>query len=244
MAVHNSTNVTVSAPSCQILLVEDEVKIAEFVSTGLESAGYKIDHETDGVSGLKAIFKKHYDLVLLDVMLPKLDGLELLQQLRQDGKTTPVIILSAKVDLEDRLRGFEFGADDYMPKPFFVQELVAKVKVILGRRQSALTPKILKSNQLTLDLVSRKAQWCGVEAVLSQREFTLLEFLMQTPGHIYSRQQILKNVWAINFDPETNVVDVCVQRIKRKLSSHENGHYGPVESVRGVGYRVKAQEYA
>jgi DNA-binding response OmpR family regulator len=103
-------------------------------------------------------------------MLPKLDGLELLQQLRQDGKTTPVIILSAKVDLEDRLRGFEFGADDYMPKPFFVQELVAKVKVILGRRQSALTPQILKSNQLTLDLVSRKAQWCGVEAVLSQTQ--------------------------------------------------------------------------
>lgn len=244
VAVLNSKNVTDHPPPLQILLVEDEVKIAEFVKTGLESANYKVDHETDGVSGLKAIFKKPYDLVLLDIMLPKLDGLELLQQLRQDDKTTPVIILSAKVDLEDRLRGFEFGADDYIPKPFFVQELIAKIKVILGRHPSSLAPQILKSSKLTLDLVSRKARWCEVEAVLSQREFTLLQFLMQTPGHIYSRQQILKSVWEIGFDPETNVVDVCVQRIKRKLSSQENGHYGPIESVRGVGYRVKAQGLA
>jgi len=237
-------NITLNAPSPKILLVEDEIKIAEFVSNGLQKADYLVEHVTDGISGLKSIFKNQYDLVLLDIMLPKLDGLELLQQLRQDGNTTPVIILSAKVDLDDRLRGFEFGADDYIPKPFYVQELLAKMKVILGRRQAVAPAQTLKSNHLTLDLLSRKAQWFNVEAVLSQREFTLLQYLMQTPGHIYSRQQILKNVWDINFDPETNVVDVCVQRIKRKLSGGENDHYGPIESVRGVGYRVKSDALA
>lgn len=231
-------DIPVTAPSAKILLVEDEAQIAEFVVQGLVKAGYQVEHVADGVSGLKRIFQNNYDLVLLDVMLPKLNGLELLQQLRQDGNTTPVIILSAKVDLHDRLAGFETGADDYMPKPFFVEELVAKTKAILSRRHAVAPPQILKTSHLTLDLVSRKAQWYEVEAVLSQREFSLLQYLMQTPGHIYSRQQILKNVWDINFDPETNVVDVCVQRIKRKLSRSPNDPHAPIESVRGVGYRV------
>ncbi len=229
-----------SAVGPKILLVEDEEKIAEFVIRGLKKAGYQVEHMLDGVSGLKSIFKNHYDLVLLDIMLPKLNGLELLQQLRQDSNTTPVIILSAKADLSDRLLGFETGADDYMPKPFFVEELVAKMKVILGRMQKDAPVQHLKTGQLELDLVTRKAKWYDVDAVLSQREFSLLQYLMQTPGHIYSRQQILKNVWDIHFDPETNVVDVCVQRIKRKLNNADNEHYGPVESVRGVGYRVRA----
>jgi DNA-binding response OmpR family regulator len=231
-----------SAPAVgfKILLVEDEEKIAEFVIRGLKKAGYQVEHMLDGVSGLKSIFKNHYDLVLLDIMLPKLNGLELLQQLRQDSNTTPVIILSAKADLSDRLLGFETGADDYMPKPFFVEELVAKMKVILGRRQKDAPVQHLKIGELELDLVTRKAKWYQVDAVLSQREFSLLQYLMQTPGHIYSRQQILKNVWDIHFDPETNVVDVCVQRIKRKLNKADNEYYGPVESVRGVGYRVRA----
>ena len=228
------------APLKKILLIEDEYKIAEFVVRGLGSAGYHVEHVTDGVNGLRHLIKNNYDLVLLDLMLPKLNGLELLQQLRQEGNATPVIILSAKVDLSDRLLGFEVGADDYMPKPFFVEELLAKIKVILGRSQNAPSTQTLTASHLTLDLISRKARWFDMEAVLSQREFTLVQYLMQTPGHIYSRQQILKNVWGINFDPETNVVDVCVQRIKRKLSGGENDHYGPIESVRGVGYRVKA----
>ncbi len=229
-----------SAVGPKILLVEDEEKIADFVIRGLKKAGYQVEHMLDGVSGLKSIFKNDYDLVLLDIMLPKLNGLELLQQLRQDSNTTPVIILSAKADLGDRLLGFETGADDYMPKPFFVEELVAKMKVILGRMQKDAPVQHLKTGQLELDLVTRKAKWYDRDAVLSQREFSLLQYLMQTPGHIYSRQQILKNVWDIHFDPETNVVDVCVQRIKRKLNNADNEHYGPVESVRGVGYRVRA----
>jgi DNA-binding response OmpR family regulator len=231
---------TPKSPTSQILLVEDDAKIADFVIRSLEKSGFQVQHETDGVGGLRQIFKNNYDLVLLDVMLPKLNGLELLQQLRKDGNTTPVIILSAKVDLNDRLTGFEFGADDYMPKPFFVEEMVAKIKVILARKKSASPAQKLRTSHLLLDLVSRKAQWHEVEAILSQREFSLLQYLMQTPGHIYSRQQILKHVWGINFDPETNVVDVCVQRVKRKLSRGPNDHYAPIESVRGVGYRVQA----
>ena len=229
-----------TAPTQQlkVLLVEDEVKIAEFVIQGLNKAGYAVEHFVDGVSGLKAIIKGQYDLVLLDVMLPKLSGLELLKQLREDGNVTPVIILSAKVDLPDRLRGFEIGADDYLPKPFFVEELVARMKAIFGRLN--VTPKTtLSVNHLNLDLVTRKVQWHEVSAVLSQREFTLLEYLMQSPGHIYSRQQILKHVWEINFDPETNVVDVCIQRIKRKITRGRDDHAHPIESVRGVGYRLR-----
>ncbi len=229
---------TAQTQQLKVLLVEDEVKIAEFVIQGLSKAGYLVEHFADGVSGLKAIIKGHYDLVLLDVMLPKLSGLELLKQLREDGNVTPVIILSAKVDLPDRLRGFEIGADDYLPKPFFVEELVARMKAIFARLN--VTPKTtLSVNHLSLDLVTRKVQWYEVSAVLSQREFTLLEYLMQSPGHIYSRQQILKHVWEINFDPETNVVDVCIQRIKRKITRGRGDHSHPIESVRGVGYRLR-----
>jgi len=229
-----------SAPTAKILLIEDEIRIAEFVIQGLSKAHYQVEHVTDGISGLKSIFTQTYDLVLLDLMLPKLNGLELLDQLRKDGNTTPVIILSAKVDLDDRLIGFETGADDYMPKPFFVEELVAKVKVILRRHQPESSLHTLTAEHLTLDLITRKAHWFEVEAVLSQREFSLLQYLMQTPGHIFSRKQILKHVWEIDFDPETNVIEVCVQRIKRKLSRGVEGPESPIEAVRGVGYRVGA----
>jgi DNA-binding response OmpR family regulator len=221
-------------------LIEDEEKIAEFVVRGLEKAGYLVEHVADGLKGMKQVFQFHYDLVLLDLMLPKLNGLDLLQQIRQDNKGLPVIILSAKGDLSDRLLGFETGADDYMPKPFFVEELVAKIKVIFSRGQPAQALQTLTASHLTLDLVSRKAHWFNSEAVLSQREFSLLQYLMQTPGHIFSRKQILKHVWEIDFDPETNVIEVCVQRIKRKLSRGVEGAESPIEAVRGVGYRVGA----
>jgi two-component system OmpR family response regulator len=227
----------------KILLVEDEEKIADFLLRSLTKAGFHVDHEIDGHTGLRRVNQTPYDLLLLDLMLPKLNGLDMLTQMRQNGNAIPVIILSAKGDLNDRLKGFENGADDYLPKPFFVEELVAKMKVILARQQVAPTPQALSASHLTLDLISRKARWLDTEVVLSQREFSLLHYLMQTPGHIFSRQQILKNVWNIHFDPETNVVDVCIQRIKRKLNSSENTPAWPIESVRGVGYRVKTDEH-
>ncbi|MEY4121860.1 MAG: hypothetical protein RLZZ457_698 [Pseudomonadota bacterium] len=227
----------------KILLIEDETKIAEFVIKGLSQAGYEVDHVGDGASGLATILEARHDLVILDVMLPKMNGFDVLRQLRQEGNTMPVIILSAKVDLPDRLLGFEIGADDYLPKPFFVEELVARIRAVMNRKVPEQIQH-MSSNHLTLDVVNRKAQWHEVSAILSQREFSLLAYLMRSPGHIYSRQQILKHVWEINFDPETNVVDVCVRRIKRKLSRSDNEQSSPIESVRGVGYRLKVDEHA
>jgi len=224
----------------KVLLIEDEAKIAEFVIQGLSSAGYEVTHVDDGERGLAEILAGTHDLTILDVMLPKLNGFAVLQKIRMAGNTIPVIILSAKVDLPDRLMGFEMGADDYLPKPFFVEELVARIKAVMQRKVPEQVQHI-SINQLTLDVVNHKVQWFDVTAVLSQREFSLLAFLMRSPGHIFSRQQILKHVWEINFDPETNVVDVCVRRIKRKLERGSGVHVSPIESVRGVGYRLRVE---
>jgi len=206
----------------------------------LSAAGYDVTHVDDGERGLAVVREEMHDLVILDVMLPKLNGFDLLHQARSEGVVTPVIILSAKVDLPDRLMGFEMGADDYLPKPFFVEELIARIKAVMQRKMPEQVQRI-SLNHLTLDVVSHKVQWFDVTAVLSQREFSLLAFLMRSPGHIFSRQQILKHVWEINFDPETNVVDVCVRRIKRKLERGSNGRASPIESVRGVGYRLRVE---
>ena len=224
----------------KILLIEDESKIAEFVIAGLVSAGYEVTHADDGTKGLASMLEGEHDLAILDLMLPKLNGFDVLHLARQGGSKTPVIILSAKVDLSDRLMGFEMGAEDFLPKPFFVEELLARIKVLLNRHKPEQLQEISVSH-LTLDVVSHKVQWFDVTALLSQREFSLLAFLMRSPGHIYSRQQILKHVWEINFDPETNVVDVCVRRIKRKLERGPGSHPSPIESVRGVGYRLRIE---
>ena len=224
----------------KILLIEDEVKIAEFVIKGLAAVGYDVTHIDDGARGLEVAQTANHDLIVLDVMLPRLNGFDLMHQLRQGGLTTPIVILSAKADLPDRLMGFEMGADDYLPKPFFVEELVARIKAVMQRKMPE-QPQQISVNHLTLDIVNHKVHWFDTVALLSQREFSLLAFLMRSPGHIYSRQQILKHVWEINFDPETNVVDVCVRRIKRKLERGNTQHSSPIESVRGVGYRLKVE---
>ena len=222
----------------KILLVEDEGRIAEFVVHGLSGAGFSVDHAPDGRQGLKKAREPGYSAIVLDVMLPELDGFEVLKQLRSEGVDTPVIMLSAKVDLPYRLMGFESGADDYLPKPFFIEELVARVKALRNRR-TALPAQLLQVGSLSLNLVSRNAYWHDVSATLSPREFNLLEYLMQSPGQIFSRKKILSHVWQIDFNPETNVVDVCIQRLKRKLSRGTDGSPPPIESVRGVGYRIR-----
>ncbi len=227
----------------KILLIEDEPRIADFVRHGLEAAGYAVTHADEGELGLALTRERAHAVVILDVMLPKLDGFDVLRQMRQDGNSTPVIMLSAKVDLPYRLLGFETGADDYLPKPFFMEELVARVKAVL-HRQSALppaAPQMLRIDGLSLNLITRKAQWNEASAALSPREFSLLEYLMQSPGQIFSRKKILAHVWEIDFDPETNVVDVCIQRIKRKLGRKNDSAPLPIESVRGVGYRIIAK---
>ncbi len=221
-----------------ILLVEDEIKIADFIIAGFEIAGFTTRHVHDGITGLELALATDYDAIVLDIMLPGMDGMSVLKKIRQANRITPVIILTAKSDLQDRLDGFNTGADDYLPKPFFVEELVARIRLLIARRIGQVQT-IIKENDFELNRLTREASWAGYQATLSQREFTLMEYLMRSPDHIFSRTQILKHVWGYDFDPKTNVVDVCVQRIRKKLSHPraENQIELPVEAVRGIGYR-------
>lgn len=228
----------------RILLIEDEPKIASFVCQGLRAAGMTVDPIEDGLAGLNAVFQAQHDLLVLDIMLPQLDGFELLRKARSAGITLPVIVLSAKTDLADRLQGFDLGADDYLAKPFFIEELIARIRSLLGRNASQ-NEDVFSLAGITLNRLTRRADWEDRSAVLSQREFMLLDYLMRSPGYIFSRKQILQHVWNFNFDPQTNVVDVCVQRIKKKLVSTDNStSVFPIESIRGVGYRINLKGLA
>jgi DNA-binding response OmpR family regulator len=225
----------------KILLIEDEIKIAEFTILGLTSAGFKVTHVSNGAAGLAAMLEGGFDLVILDVMLPALNGFEVLEKARELGSKIPVIFLTAKGELPNRLKGFEMGGDDYISKPFYVEELVARLKAVKARKYNVDTDEIVVG-EVCLNKVSNRVSWQGNSTLLSQREFSLVEFLMRTPGHIYSRQEILKHVWAINFNPETNVVDVYIQRIRKKLNrSQPEGIEFPIETIRGVGYRFCAE---
>lgn len=226
----------------RLLLIEDEVRIAEFVIPALVAAGFVVTHMKDGASGLAAILSDDHELVLLDVMLPVMDGFEVLAKVRQTGNTIPIIVLSARGELPDRLQGFQIGADDYLPKPFFVEELIARARALMARKRGKDSVEIAVGD-LTLNKLNHQVDWRGTSAILSQREFSLVECLMRSPNRIFSRQQILKNVWGINFDPETNVVDVCIQRIRKKLNRQaRDGKLFPIETIRGVGYRFQQEE--
>ena len=223
----------------KILLIEDEAKIAEFVIKGLQQAGYQVDHVGDGASGLALILEGQHDLVILDVMLPKLNGFDLLRQLRQDGNAMPVIILSAKVDLPDRLLGFEIGADDYLPKPFFVEELIARIRAV-GRRTggAALSASETPSSAertlhgLVIDSRTQRCTLNGEEIHLTPKEFELVVYLTDDPGAVYRRQDILHDVWDTNWYGTTKTLDAHVAAIRKKL-----GSASWIESVRGVGFR-------
>lgn len=226
----------------RLLLVEDEIRIAEFVISGLRSAGFDVLHVKDGASGLAEILHGEHDLVILDVMLPALNGFEVLAKVRDMGDPVPVIFLSARNELPDRLRGFDMGADDYLPKPFFVEELIARIRAVLVRKNGHVLDEIT-AGDMTLNKVSHQATWRGTMAQLSQREFHLVECLIRSPNRIFSRQQLLKHVWGISFNPETNVVDVCIQRIRKKLNCQpREGRMFPIETIRGVGYRFSLDE--
>jgi DNA-binding response OmpR family regulator len=224
----------------RILLVEDELKIANFMILGLQGEGYEVHHEIEGLSALQSLFKKTYDLILLDVMIPGKSGYEILQSLRSEEIKTPVIMISAKSELSDKLLGFEYGADDYLTKPFFMEELIARSKVLISRKQNT-NIEVLTVGELSLDRVTRRVNWQGKSLVLSQREFTLLEYLMRSPGNVFTRQQIMQFVWGIDFNTQTNIVDVCIQRIRKKLVNSEKSELKdfPIESIRGIGYRIQ-----
>jgi DNA-binding response OmpR family regulator len=179
-------------------------------------------------------------VIVLDIMLPGRDGLSILKGLRKSGNATPIILLTARNELDDRLEGLSLGADDYLAKPFFVEELIARIQALL-RRVSGERQNILAVGELRLDRIAREVTWYGQSVDLSGREFNLIEYLMRSPGRVFTRTQILEHVWDYDFDPSTNVVDVCIQRIRKKMISIGADAQGesPIESVRGVGYRFR-----
>lgn len=223
-----------------VLLVEDESKIAQFVCAGLREQGFAVDHCGDGTTGFEYACRGGYDVIVLDIMLPGRDGLSILKGMRKSGNATPVILLTARNELDDRIEGLSLGADDYLAKPFFVEELIARMHAIV-RRASGEGQNQLAVGDLKLDRFSRVATWRGETVDLTSREFNLIEYLMRAPGRVFTRTQILEHVWGYDFDPSTNVVDVCIQRIRRKIASIGAGSDidSPIESVRGVGYRFR-----
>jgi two-component system OmpR family response regulator len=216
------------------LIVEDDRAIAEFVARGLREAGFAVDQAADGVTGLELALSEPYDVAIVDLMLPQRDGLSLIDELRRRGRTTPVLILSARRSVDDRVRGLQSGGDDYLTKPFAFAELLARVQALVRRATRAPEPTTLTIGDLTLDLLSRKVTRGGAPIELRPREFALLEYLMRNPSKVVSKTMILSHVWDYSFDPQTNIVDVLVSRLREKIDRPFD--HKLLRTVRGVGY--------
>jgi two-component system, OmpR family, response regulator len=219
-----------------VLFVEDEAKIANFVRAGLKEQGFVVDYCDNGDEGYLRALDNEYDAIVLDIMVPGKDGLSILKQLRRSGRNVPVILLTARNELDDRLEGLNLGADDYIAKPFFVEELAARIHAVV-RRSIGDRQNLLAVGSLKLDRITREVT-CNQRIIeLTSREFNLLEYLMRSPGRVFTRTQILEHVWGYDFNPNTNVVDVCIQRIRKKIDPIDET--GSIESIRGVGYRFR-----
>lgn len=219
----------------KVLLVEDEKKISDFVLKGLKEQGYVVELATDGNDGFIHATSQSYDVIVLDIMLPGRDGLSILKTLRKAGNTVPVILVTARGELDERLEGLNLGADDYLTKPFYLDELVARIQA-LHRRSSGQSLSLMQVENLVMNLTTREVSRGGEGIDLTTREFNLLEYLIRSPGRVLTRTQILEHVWGYDFDPNTNVVDVCIQRLRKKVDA---GHEQQlIETVRGAGYRM------
>lgn len=220
----------------KVLVVEDDEKLSGFIQKGLEAEGFVVDLCRDGDDGYALATTREYDAMVLDIMLPGRDGLSILRNLRERDIGTPVIVLTARGSLNERLDGLKLGADDYMTKPFYVEELVARLHVVT-RRATGSGKSILSNGEVSLNLVTREVR-IGEEAIeLTAREFALLSYLMRSPGRVFSRAQICEHVWNYHFDPGTNIVDVYIQKLRKKLA----GDGEIIETVRGVGYRIREE---
>ena len=220
----------------RILVVEDDSKIASFISVGLRQAGFLVDVVDNGEDGLVRALDGVHDLAILDIMLPRLDGLALLDQLRRRRVNTPVIILSAKRSVEDRVKGLQAGGDDYLTKPFSFSELLARVQALLRRAGAAPETTVLRVGGLSLDKLKREVHRGDRKIDLQPREFSLLEYLMRNPGRVISKTMILEHVWDYNFDPQTNVVDVLICRLRNKIDRDFGRKL--IQTIRGVGYAL------
>ena len=217
----------------RILVIEDEPRILAFLTRGLEAEGFTVDAAGDGHDGLRRAVQAEYDLVVLDLLLPRIDGLAVLRELQKHRPELPVVIVSARAELETKLRGFGLGACDYVAKPFAFDELLARIRAQLRRGRWGGDGTIVSAGGLTLDVARRQARFGEVVADLSDREFRLLHHLVCHPGEIVSRERLLSDVWGYHFDPRSNVVEVCVRRLRKKL-----GADAPIETVRHGGYRL------
>ncbi|MBB5470804.1 DNA-binding response OmpR family regulator [Paraburkholderia sp. CI2] len=221
----------------RVLVVEDDRKIGSFVVTALQQAGFAVDHAEDGASGLDLALATAYDAAVIDIMLPRLDGLSLIETLRREKVTTPVIILSARRTVDDRVKGLQTGGDDYLTKPFALTELLARVGALIRRSTGASEPTRLVVGELTLDLLAREVSRGDHRLDLQPRELSLLEYLMRNANRPVSKTMILEHVWDYSFEPQTNVVDVLVCRLRNKVD--RDFPVKMIHTIRGVGYVLK-----
>jgi DNA-binding response OmpR family regulator len=221
----------------RVLLVEDDKKTASFVAKGLQRAGFAVDHAANGEDGLHLALTEPYDAAIVDIMLPPFNGLSLVEELRRKKINTPVILVSAKRSVDDRIRGLQTGGDDYLTKPFAFAELLARVRALIRRASGAPEPTSLRVGEISLDLLRREV-WRGeTKLELQPREFELLEYLMRHAGEAVSKTMLLEHIWGYDFDPQTNVVDVLVCRLRKKLETESREEI--IQTIRGVGYVLK-----
>jgi DNA-binding response OmpR family regulator len=225
----------------RILVVEDEKKLAGFLRKGLEEHGFTITVSHNGDDAFTLLRAEAFDLIVLDIMLPGRDGLSILKCLRDRKNTVPVILVTARAEANERVEGLNLGADDYIAKPFYMDELLARIQAVL-RRSSGASLSLLRAGDLTVNLITREVRRGKDEIMLPPREFSLLEYLMRSPGRVFTRSQILEHVWGYSFDPGTNLVDVCIQRLRSQIDSGRSDSL--IEAVRGVGYRFRKLEEA
>ncbi len=221
----------------KVLVIEDERKIASFLRKGLEAQGFVVDHVANGDEGYALATTQPYDAAVLDIMLPGRDGLSILRNLRERKISLPVILLTARSELNERLEGLNLGADDYLTKPFHIEELIARLHAVT-RRAAGASQSILAVADLKMNLLTRDVTRNGTAIELTAREFSLLEHLMRSPGRVLTRVEICERVWDYNFDPDTNLVEVYIQRVRKKVD--ESCANKLIETIRGVGYRIKA----
>ena len=221
----------------RLLLVEDDTKIALFILNGLKEAGFAVDHITNGEDGLHMALTEPYDIAVIDLMLPKLDGLTLIEEMRKNKVNTPVLILSAKRTVDDRVRGLKTGGDDYLTKPFAFSELLARVQALIRRASNISSPSSLTVGDLTLDFQTRKIVRAGEKIELQPLEFSLLEYLMRNAGQVVSKTMIMEHVWDYNFNPQTNVVEARICCLRDKID--RNFDKKLINTIRGVGYVLK-----
>ncbi len=229
-----------SALSMRILIIEDDLEAADWLGKGLQESGHICDHASDGETGLALAVSEPYDVLIIDRMLPKMDGLEIIRNVRDQGIKTPILILSALSEVDEKVEGLRAGGDDYLPKPYAFAELLARVEGLARRPEAEPQQTVLVAGDLEMDLLSRKVKRSGQEILLQPREFKLLEYLMRNADKVVTRTMLLENVWNYHFDPQTNVIDVHISRLRGKIDKEFDRPI--LETIRGAGYMIRAHQ--